>query len=396
MNTRIRRRVYDVLEPGTRGDTLSIAFDRFSIFAIIASIACAVIATDPDLSSEIQTNLTDAEYGFGLFFVVEYLARLWLAPEDPLLGKLTPWQCRIRFALQPLLILDFLGALPFVLLLAAPEQRETILMLQVLRFFRLARYSPALATVGRVFASEWRPLMAAGVIGLGMLLMAASAMYLIEHDVQPEHFGSVPQAMYWAVVTLATVGYGDVVPVTPLGKMVTGMVIVAGLVFFALPVAIIATGFISEIRRRDFIVSYGMVARVPLFSGLDAAAISELASMLKARKVPRDAVIMRKGDDAESMYFIANGEVEVILPDRGVRLYQGDFFGEMAVLGRTKRNATVIARSSCELLVLDAADVLKFIEENPRVEAALHEVMAARRGPGGTSASASSPEKGKE
>ena len=81
------------------------------------------------------------------------------------------------------------------------------------------------------------------------------------------------------------------------------------------------------------------------------------------------------------MYFIANGEVEVVLPDRTVRLHQGDFFGEMAVLGRTKRNATVIARQPCELLVLDAADVLKFIEQNPRVDAAVHEAMAARRQP---------------
>jgi voltage-gated potassium channel len=103
--------------------------------------------------------------------------------------------------------------------------------------------------------------------------------------------------------------------------------------------------------------------------------------MLKARKVPRDAVIIRKGDEAESMYFIASGEVEVVLPDRTVPLYQGDFFGEMAVLGRTKRTATVIAKRSCELLVLDAGDVLKFMEHNPRVEAAVHEAMAARRRP---------------
>jgi voltage-gated potassium channel len=206
-------------------------------------------------------------------------------------------------------------------------------------------------------------------------------MHLLEQDAQPDRFGSVPDAMYWAVVTLATVGYGDVVPVTPLGKIATGAVIVSGLIFFALPVAIIATGFLAEIRRRDFIISYGMVARVPLFSSLDAVAISELAGMLKARKLPRDAVIIRKGDEAESMYFIANGEVEVVLPDTSVRLYQGDFFGEMAVLGRTRRTATVIARQPCELLVLDAADVHKFIEQNPRVEAAVREAMAARRRP---------------
>jgi voltage-gated potassium channel len=381
MPVALRRTVYDILEPGTRGDTLSIAFDRLSIAVILASIACAVVATEPSVGSTWQRDLRFAEYGFGAFFAIEYALRLWTAPEHPLLDKLPPLRSRLELALQPLLILDLVGVLPFVLMIVAPEWSDTILVLQVIRFFRLSRYSPALATVGRVLVAEWRPLIAAGLIGLGMLLIAGTVMYLLEREAQPDRFGGVVQAMYWAVVTIATVGYGDVVPVTPLGKLAASAVIVAGIIFFALPVAIIATGFLAEIRRRDFIVSYGMVARVPLFSRLDAAAISELASMLKARKVPRDAVIIRKGDEAESMYFIASGEVEVVLPDRTVPLYQGDFFGEMAVLGRTKRTATVIAKRPCELLVLDAGDVLKFMEHNPRVEAAVHEAMAARRRP---------------
>jgi voltage-gated potassium channel len=95
-----------------------------------------------------------------------------------------------------------------------------------------------------------------------------------------------------------------------------------------------------------------MVARVPLFSTLDAVAVSEIASMLKARKVPRDAIILRKGDKGESMFFIGHGEVEVIVPDGSVSLREGDFFGEMAVLGKTRRTATVIARQPCELLAL--------------------------------------------
>ena len=381
MPVALRRTVYDILEPGTRGDTLSIAFDRLSIAVILASIACAVVATEPSVGSTWQRDLRFAEYGFGAFFAIEYALRLWTAPEHPLLDKLPPLRSRLELALQPLLILDLVGVLPLVLMIVAPEWSDTILVLQVIRFFRLSRYSPALATVGRVLVAEWRPLIAAGLIGLGMLLIAGTVMYLLEREAQPDRFGGVVEAMYWAVVTIATVGYGDVVPVTPLGKLAASAVIVAGIIFFALPVAIIATGFLAEIRRRDFIVSYGMVARVPLFSRLDAAAISELASMLKARKVPREAVIIRKGDEAESMYFIASGEVEVVLPDRTVPLYQGDFFGEMAVLGRTKRTATVIAKRPCELLVLDAGDVLKFMEHNPRVEAAVHEAMAARRRP---------------
>jgi voltage-gated potassium channel len=216
------------------------------------------------------------------------------------------------------------------------------------------------------------------MIGFGLLLIAATGMYLIEHEVQPERLGSIPAAMYWAVVTVVTVGYGDVVPVTPLGKLFTGFVMIGGLIFFALPVAIIATGFLAEIRRRDFIVNYGMVARVPAFAGLDAAALSELVGLLRARRLPRDSIVIRKGDEGDSMYFIASGEVEVVLPVNSVTLREGEFFGEIAVLGRVKRTATVITRSLCELLVLDAVDVIKFMERNPRVESVLKEVMASR------------------
>jgi len=277
------------------------------------------------------------------------------------------------------MLLDAAGVVPFILLLVRPEASAPILIFQVLRFFRLARYSPALATVGRVLSNEWRPLVAAGLIGLGLLLVAATGMYLIEHDVQPQSLGSIPAAMYWAVVTVVTVGYGDVVPITPLGKLFTGFVMLCGLIFFALPVAIIATGFLAEIRRRDFIVNYGMIARVPAFAELDGAALAELVSLLKARKFPSDTIIIRKGDEGDSMYFIASGEVEVVLPRQSIRLQEGDFFGEVAVLGRVKRTATVIARRNSELLVLDAADVVKFMEQNPRVETILREAMTARQ-----------------
>jgi voltage-gated potassium channel len=376
---RWRRLVYETIEPGVKNSLYSRSFKRLCFAAILLSVLFAVVSTVPSLSAATRERLIDAEYLLGVFFLVEYGSRLWTAIEHPLYVSAGPWRSALIYAATPLMVLDALGLAPLVLQLAAPDARAAILLFQVLRFFRLARYSPALATVGRVLANEWRALMATGMIGLGMLLVAATAMYLLEHAAQPGRFASIPDAMYWAIVTLATVGYGDVVPVTPMGKVAAGAAIVAGLIFFALPIAIIATSFIAEMRRRDFIINYGMVARVPLFSTLDAVAISELAGMLKARKVPRDAIILRKGERGESMFFIGQGEVEVIVPDGTVRLREGDFFGEIAVLGRTRRTATVIARQPCELLVLDAADVLKVMEQNPQVETALRDAIATRQ-----------------
>jgi voltage-gated potassium channel len=373
----LRRRIYEIIEPGIKRDGLAHLFEQASVAIILASVAGAVFSTLGDLDAEVRNALYVAELAYGIFFVVEYALRLWTAAEHPVFGGASGLGVR-SYALTPLLMLDALGLVPVVLLLAAPGVTGAILVFQVLRFFRLARYSPALATVGRVLVNEWRPLVASGMIGFGLLLIAATGMYLIEHEAQPEQFGSVPAAMYWAVVTVVTVGYGDVVPITPLGKLFTGFVMIGGLIFFALPVAIIATGFLAEIRRRDFIVNYGMVARVPAFAGLDAAALSELVGLLRARRLPRDSIVIRKGDEGDSMYFIASGEVEVVLPQDSVKLREGDFFGEIAVLGRVKRTATVITRSACELLVLDAADVVKFIERNPRVETVLKKAMASR------------------
>ena len=376
-----RRAVYEVIEPGVRNRPAARLFTRLCFAVILLSVMFAVASTMPALTESARASLIGAEFYLGSFFLAEYGLRLWTAAEHPLYAQAGPWRGALAYAATPLLVLDAVGLIPLVLHVAVPEAQGAILLFQVLRFFRLSRYSPALATVGRVLASEWRALAATGLIGLGMLLVAATIMYLLENAAQPERFASIPDAMYWAIVTLATVGYGDVVPVTPAGKIAAGAVIVAGLIFFALPIAIIATSFLAEMRRRDFIINYSMVARVPLFSTLDAVAVSELASMLKARKVPRDAIILRKGDKGESMFFIANGEVEVIVPDGSVRLQEGDFFGEMAVLGKTRRTATVIARQPCELLVLDSADVLKLMEQNPQVEAALQHAAAARLAP---------------
>lgn len=381
MSPTLRRTVHDIIEPGVRVFAPSRFFARVSVAVILASVACAVLGTVPDPYMW-HGLIAWAERVFNAFFVIEYALRLWTAPEHPLLARAGPMRAAFTHAASPQMVLDAIGLLPMVLAVLVPGAAGLMLMLQVLRFFRLARYSSGLATVGRVLVAEWRALAATAMIGLGMLLLSATGMFLLEHDAQPDRFGSIPQSMYWAIVTLATVGYGDVVPITAAGKVAAGVVIVAGLIFFALPIAIIATSFLAEMRRRDFNINYSMVARVPLFATLDAIEISELASLLKSRRVPRDAVIVRKGDQGDCMFFLARGEVEVLVPGGSVMLREGDFFGEIAVIGRTARTATVIARRSCDLLVLDAADLMKLTEGNPNVQATLDAAIGVRRAGG--------------
>jgi voltage-gated potassium channel len=174
--------------------------------------------------------------------------------------------------------------------------------------------------------------------------------------------------MWWAIVTLGTVGYGDVVPVTPLGKIITVFAIVVGFAMIALPVAIISTAFADEVRRRDFVVTWHMLARVPLFSHLSAGEISDIMRLLRARTIEQGEVLVRRGDAASSMYFIAIGEVEIELPTQKVRLSDGTFFGEIALLRRTKRSGTVTAMRKTRLLALDAQDFHALIERLPTLK----------------------------
>ncbi|HVZ50947.1 MAG TPA: cyclic nucleotide-binding domain-containing protein, partial [Pseudolabrys sp.] len=170
------------------------------------------------------------------------------------------------------------------------------------------------------------------------------------------------------------------VPVTALGKLIATATIFLGLIMIALPVGIIATAFSEEIHRRDFVVTWGMVARVPLFAELDAAEISDIMELLRAQVVEAGHVIVRAGDAAHSMYFIAAGWVEIAVKAEHVRLGTGQFFGEIAVLRRARRSATVTALTRTRLLVLDAQDLRALMRRDPRLAQRIKDVAEKRLG----------------
>jgi voltage-gated potassium channel len=231
-----------------------------------------------------------------------------------------------------------------------------------------------------VLYRERRALFGCLVITLGIALVSAALMHLAEGRVQPDKLGTIPKALWWAIVTLGTIGYGDVVPITALGKLIASITIVFSLVVIALPVGIIATAFAEQIHRRDFIVTWGMISRVPLFAELDAAAISDIMGLLRAQVAEAGEIIVRAGDPAHSMYFIAAGEVEVALKRERLRLGVGQFFGEVAVLKRVHRSATAVALTRTNLLVLDAQDLHALMERDPRIAQRIKEVVETRVG----------------
>jgi hypothetical protein len=169
-------------------------------------------------------------------------------------------------------------------------------------------------------------------------------------------FASIPHAMWWGIVTIATVGYGDMAPVTLWGKLWAGVVLLVGIALFAVPAGILANGFAVELKKREFIVTWRLIAKLPLFADLAAAVIASVSRLLQPRAMPKDSIIVRKGEPGHAMYFVLNGQAEVHVEPQKVRLGPGTYFGEIALLMDVPRKATVVAATDCELLELGSVD----------------------------------------
>ncbi len=226
-DTNLRDRLYELLEHEHLADSVGSRFVRLIIFIVILDVLAMTLASVPEFDARFGSLFTAVKIGAAVVFALEYAARLWsVAGHTP--RKLSPLQDRLEYAFSSLGIIDLLAFLPASIALIAGN-RQTLMLLGVLPFFKLVRYSPAMRSLLAALHAERRTLFGCLVILAGAVLVFATLLYAIEHDVQPDKLGTIPQAMWWAIVTLGTVGYGDVVPVTPLGKLVSVFAIVGGL-----------------------------------------------------------------------------------------------------------------------------------------------------------------------
>lgn len=373
-----RRRVYEILERGDPGDAVSVAIYRSIVALIVLNLTAVALETVPEFNSRYGFLFELIEATSLLVFTVEYVLRLWIAVEHTPFQHLSPLSARLRYVVSAPGLIDLIAILPFWFAFLLPPDLRVVQVMRMIRFLKIARYSAAMRSLLDVLYGERRALFGCFVILFGITLLAAAVMHLAEGRIQPEKLGTIPDAMWWAIVTLGTIGYGDVVPVTVLGKIVAAATIFLGLIMIALPVGIIANAFNEEIHRRDFVVTWSMVAKVPLFSGLDAGEIAAIMRLLRAQQYEAGVVIVRRGEPGHSMYFIAAGEVEIVLPDHHTRLGAGHFFGEIAVLQRTRRSATITAVTRTSLLVLDASDLRALMERDHRIKEQLHEMARGR------------------
>ncbi len=374
----LKHRVFEILEVPPIGDRLALIIDRAIVALIVGNLFAVVMETVPGYREAYGHLFVAIELGTVACFAIEYGLRVWIADEHVPLKRYGPLGARLRYVTTPWAIIDLLAVAPTVIGFALGGSDYNVLVVfRLLRFLKLARYSAGMSSLFNAVSSERRALLASGVIMAGLVVTAASLMHWIEGAIQPDKFGSIPLAMYWAVTTLTTVGYGDMVPVTAAGRTLAGIVMLFGFCMFALPVGIIATAFAREIHSRDFVVTWAMVARVPLFSALSAAEIAEVMRLLRAQTVEAGTIITAAGEPAHSMYFLAAGTVEIDLPHEKRRLGEGTFFGEIAVLRKARRSADVVALTQCRLLVLDAEDLHYLMQKKSDI--AEHIRAVARR-----------------
>jgi voltage-gated potassium channel len=379
MSTRkYRHAVYEILELGATTSRLGGWFDAFMVGLILLNVVAVTVET-VDWFFVRYKPLFNAFEAFSVaIFAAEYVARLWVCVENLQYNETSPLRSRLKYARSFPALVDLAAFAPALLWFIALPDLRVLRVLRLVRLLKLVRYSPALGSLGRVLYDERHALAATFVIMAGLLTFSASVIYYLENAAQPEVFSSIPAAMWWALVTLTTVGYGDIVPITPLGKTFGGLVTLFGLGMFALPIGIIASGFANEIHRREFVVNWGMIARVPLFARLDAMAIARIAELLRTRVVAPGSIISRRGDQAECMFFIVSGEVEVNVRPKPVRLREGEFFGEIALLRDTRRQATVRAVSKVQLMVLEKADLHHLMHEHPEIATEITEIARQR------------------
>jgi voltage-gated potassium channel len=247
---RFRATLYRQLFPeGWQGKGLSPA-NKIIVAAILVAIGTSVLETEPTISEQpgfaIAAGILDVI--FGTLFVSEYIARLWAAGEDPRFAGLAG---RLRYAFAPIALLDLIATAPVVVTLGVTDVfvLRSFRVLRIVLIARLGEFSVAARLLGYAVRARRHELLLSAVIAAVVMLLAATSLYFAEGTAQPDNFGSIPRALWWAIVTLTTVGYGDAYPVTVAGRLLAGLSAVAAIGIIAMPTGILAAGFSEAFRQ---------------------------------------------------------------------------------------------------------------------------------------------------
>ncbi len=244
-----RQKMHALVFPSSRGGALHNIFDLFIAFWVVISVIAVVLESVQSISYILHLEFIILDVIAVMIFTIEYCMRLYCCVEEP--GFQRAFAGRVKQAKTFSSVIDLLAIVPFFLeaLLHHLLDLRFLRVFRLLRLLKLTRYTKATATLTKVIVREWPVMGASAFIMLLMVVLTASLGYLFEHDAQPEKFENIPQSIYWAVITLASVGYGDISPVTPAGRIMTIILALMGIGIFALPAAVLSSAFTDQLNK---------------------------------------------------------------------------------------------------------------------------------------------------
>ncbi|MGN0832422.1 MAG: ion transporter [Kiritimatiellia bacterium] len=285
----MKRTIFEIIQPDRGTSRVSRFFDAFITMLILGSVISVYVATLA-LPPVWQRAITIFDYGVSLLFTVEYLLRVWTA--DCLYPRSSRLMSRVRYVCSSLAIIDLLAILPFWLPMFVPGAMFGMRALRLVRFLRilkLNRYFDAIKSIGNVVRAKRRELIGSVILVLLLMLVSSLLIYTVEHDAQPAVFKNAFSGLWWAVVTLTTVGYGDIYPVTMAGRIIGAFIALLGVAAVAVPSGIIASGLMEQIGHE------GLAAEAEARAKSDGRHESELA-LRREKDIEHDALLREQGE----------------------------------------------------------------------------------------------------
>ena len=244
-----RQQVYALLHPTETSGKLQDLLDTFVVWWVLISVVAIILESVESIHHMLNLQFIVVDAIAVFIFSMEYIFRLYSCVEDPELQK--RFAARFHYARRPIVIIDFLAIVPFFLesLLHQLFDLRFLRIFRLMRLLKLTRHTTSTGTLNRALQREWRVIAASMFIMLLLVILTASLGFLFEHEAQPDKFENIPQAIYWAVITLASVGYGDISPITPVGRLMTIIMALIGIGIFAVPAAILSTAFNDQLHK---------------------------------------------------------------------------------------------------------------------------------------------------
>jgi len=263
--------------------------NRFIVVLIITNGLAVILESNAEIRAAYLSWFMSFELFSVLIFSIEYLARLWVSVDQERYAGVPRWRARIRYIFTPMALIDLLAIAPFYLTMLIPIDLRYLRLFRLLRLLKLSTYFDGLQVFGTVLRREAGAIAGAMLTMMVLIVVSACLMFTVENAAQPGHFESIAQAIWWAVVTLTTVGYGDITPITFGGKLLAIVIMILGVGTMALPASILAARFSEELQSRREVLRSNVIDA--LRDGhIDAAEEQSIEELQERLGLPADVV----------------------------------------------------------------------------------------------------------